>query len=108
VLGYRLPQLSPLFTLRAHESQVMAMAVHPQQELVATACSSGQVTLWKRSNDQLERIADLQPVGGQKIRQLAFSHDGQHLLTLAERANGLRCWDLLAIRERFRELELDW
>ncbi|HLU47667.1 MAG TPA: serine/threonine-protein kinase, partial [Planctomycetota bacterium] len=71
-------ELVPHRVQRGHESLVVAVATHPEGDLVASSSEDGQVLLW--SSRTLERKGELAPPGGGKswIR-LAFDGSGAKL-----------------------------
>jgi WD40 repeat protein len=81
------PQLLAL--LHGHTGDVAALVFHPREPLLASAGSDGAIHLWNTRN--WTNLATL-PAGSERIESLAFTSDGQILIS-GDQAGQVRRWN---------------
>jgi serine/threonine protein kinase/WD40 repeat protein len=84
---------------------VGSAAFSPDSKILAIAFSGSVVRLIDVATNR--PLARLQPPDADTIAWLAFSPDGSQL-AVATGADVIRLWDLRSIRERLKEIGLDW
>jgi WD40 repeat protein len=94
----------PRVPLDRMTSSPPALAFTPDGKMLAVVHTITEVRLLNA--DTLEDIAILAPPDPILIRRVAFSPDGNLLAAAAD--NYIQLWDLRVVRERLRELSLDW
>ena len=89
-----------------HDGGMLAMAVHPAGELVATSGQDGRILIWNAEDGQVVQTIDL---GNGWIENVAWSSDGQSLAASLSRrvhvfdADGTEVWlSLIHISEPTR------
>jgi WD40 repeat protein len=80
------------------------LAVSPDSRVVAVANTMTTIRLLRL--DTFEEIATLTAPDTPLINHMVFSHDGSHLA--AATGKTIQVWDLRAVRQQLRELDLDW
>jgi WD40 repeat protein len=80
------------------------LSFSPDSRVLAVTSTITDIRLLRP--DTFEEIATLTAPDTQLIGRLAFSHDGSRLAAAAHKT--IHVWDLRAVRQRLRELGLDW
>jgi WD40 repeat protein len=91
-------------SLNRSASAAGVLAVAPDSRLVAVTDTMTTIRLMRL--DTFEQVATLTAPNTELISQLAFSHDSSRLAAAAGKTIPL--WDLWALRQSLRELDLDW
>jgi WD40 repeat protein len=91
-------------TLNRATSSPAALVFSPDSGVLALTSTMTEIRLVRP--DTFEEIATLTAPNTQLIAWLAFSPDGSRLAAAAGKT--IHVWDLRAIRQRLRELDLDW
>ena len=71
-----------------HGTRVTAVALHPHGRTLASGSSDGTIILWDSDGQELGRLRGHTGI----VRALAFSPDGELLLSAAEGTEGLLLW----------------
>jgi WD40 repeat protein len=83
---------------------VQSLAFSPDSRVLAGASTMTDIRLLRP--DTFEEIATLTSPQFQMINRMAFNHDGSRLAATAGKT--IHVWDLREVRQRLRELDLDW
>lgn len=74
------PQWSVVHTIRAHSAEVMGIAVHPSEALVATCSRDRMIQLFQINNDNFELLQTMDDHVG-AVNQVLFASNGEKLLS---------------------------
>ncbi|KAG2241062.1 hypothetical protein Bca52824_090349 [Brassica carinata] len=92
----RASDLSPSFTLHAHDKEVSSISYNTTApNLLATGSKDGSVKLWDLSNNQPSWIATHNPNAG-RVFSVSFSADSPFLLAIGAKKGKLNVWDTLS------------
>jgi WD40 repeat protein len=92
-------------TLDGHAAEVASLAFDREGTLLASAAANQNgVTLWNPQTGQ--RLASL-PTGNGAVRGVGLSPPGRWLAAL-DFTGRMHLWDLVEVRQRLREVSLDW
>ncbi|KAL0872522.1 hypothetical protein Bca101_022227 [Brassica carinata] len=92
----RASDLSPSFTLHAHDKEVSSISYNTTApNLLATGSKDGSVKLWDISNNQPSWIATHNPNAG-RVFSISFSADRPFLLAIGAKKGKLNVWDTLS------------
>ena len=96
--------MEPHHRLTDHGNAVWAVGFGPRGKYLASGSQNGQVIL--RDATTLELLAALR-ADIQRVRNFAFSSDGRYLAAACYLSPSVT-WDLPALRDLLRTLDLDW
>lgn len=74
------PQWSVVHTIRAHSAEVMGIAIHPTEALVATCSRDRMIQLFQINNDNFELLQTMDDHVG-AVNQVLFASNGEKLLS---------------------------
>ncbi|MFO0798544.1 MAG: protein kinase [Gemmataceae bacterium] len=87
-------------------SKLGPLTVSPDSSVIAVDAGDGVVVLLDSTGEkELARLTDPNQHG---VTGLQFTPDGSRLITVSVYGRALHVWDLRLIRERLKELDLDW
>jgi eukaryotic-like serine/threonine-protein kinase len=99
--------LQPLRRLRRDVTQYPGwVAFSPDGGLMALEMAPGVLHLKETATDRT--VARLEDPFGDRATWQGFTPDGNQLVVIAGYAGAVHLWDLRAIRERLKEMNLDW
>ncbi|MBD1867134.1 WD40 repeat domain-containing protein [Cyanobacteria bacterium FACHB-471] len=82
-------------TLSGHQYAVHAIAISPDGQTLASGSSDLTVKLWNLNTGEVRRTLSLGMQPGQdKIQTVAFSLDGQSLVSVLHDSNALQLWNI--------------
>jgi serine/threonine protein kinase/WD40 repeat protein len=103
----RVPGGEPVADLPAHSDEVTSVALHPDDQVVATASLDRTIKLWKREGDSFQELLTLSsPTGG--VVAIRFSPKGDKLAFLVKNESAVRIWHLDRLTQRLDKLRIAW
>jgi WD40 repeat protein len=106
ILRLRLPAGSELEQIGAHTDAVTSLVLAERDQLLATASRDKTIQLWKLRDGSVDKLITLRASG--PIDRLRVTADGSRLIGHIQGESALRVWRPDLLRERLREMELDW
>ena len=105
---WQIPEGRIVAEWEAHKDEVGALAFTPDGNYLATGSRDRTVRLWRRKSDSFELLLTLRSPAVGPVEQIAFTPDGQQLLTLTPNEYAVRAWHLDKLRQQFQKMGIDW
>jgi WD40 repeat protein len=103
----RVPGGETVADLPAHSDEVTSVALHPDDQVVATASLDRTIKLWKPEGDSFQELLTLgSPSGG--VVAIRFSPKGDKLAFLVKNEAVVRIWHLDRLTHRLDRLKIGW
>jgi WD40 repeat protein len=98
---------APVSITDAHDREIVALAITPNGQNLASAAADGVLRHWRRHDERLELLYELTSERT-PIVKMSLSQDGRFLYVLRKGERGIRRIDLAQLGRHFSRLGIGW